>query len=37
MSFLIGVAVGLVIGWNFLAQPASVKGWVESIKTKLGR
>lgn len=33
LTFLAGVAVGLVVGWNFLPQPQWVKnlwGWITS-------
>jgi len=36
MWFLLGLATGLVIGWNFLPQPAWVKDKVEGLKSKLG-
>ena len=32
---LVGIAIGLVIGWNFLPQPAWVKENVDKIKTKI--
>jgi hypothetical protein len=35
--FLIGVAVGLVIGWNFMPQPAFVKNAVDAVRSKLTR
>jgi hypothetical protein len=28
----IGFAAGLIVGWNFLPQPAYIKAWVEKIK-----
>lgn len=31
-ELLIGVAIGLVIGWNFLPQPA----WVKNALSKIG-
>lgn len=31
MWFLFGVAVGLVVGWNFLEQPAFVKRQMEKV------
>lgn len=37
MSFIIGVAVGLVVGWNFFPQPAFVAKKVAEIRTKLGQ
>lgn len=36
MSFLIGTAVGLIVGWNFLPQPAFVADKVAVIRAKLG-
>jgi hypothetical protein len=30
IEFLIGLGVGLVVGWNFLPQPAWVKDWFSS-------
>lgn len=36
MSFILGVAVGLVVGWNFLPQPAFVADKVAQIREKLG-
>ena len=35
MSFIIGVAVGLVVGWNFFPQPAFVAEKVASIRARL--
>lgn len=35
MTFVVGVVVGLVIGWNFLPQPQWVAGLVEQLKAKL--
>ena len=32
---LVGIAIGLVIGWNFLAQPAWVKENLDKIKDKI--
>lgn len=37
MSFIIGVAVGLVVGWNFLPQPAFVADKVAALRAKLGK
>lgn len=36
MWFLLGLAVGLLVGWNFLAQPEWVRDYVEKVRTKLG-
>ena len=36
MGFILGVVVGLVVGWNFLKQPAVVAEWIAKIRTKLG-
>lgn len=35
-SFLLGVAVGLVVGWNFLPQPEFVKNTLTKIRESLG-
>jgi hypothetical protein len=32
MEFLAGVVVGLLVGWNLLAQPAWAKGLVDKVK-----
>lgn len=34
MQFLVGVVIGLVIGWNFLPQPAWVKNLVSKAVDK---
>lgn len=31
LSFFIGIAIGLILGWNFLAQPE----WVKTALTKV--
>lgn len=36
MSFIIGVAVGLVVGWNFFPQPQYVADKVAALRAKLG-
>ena len=36
MSFLFGVVIGLVVGWNFLAQPAFVSDAIAKLKAKFG-
>lgn len=33
-GLIIGFAAGLVVGWNFLAQPASIKAWVDKLTDK---
>lgn len=33
-EFLLGVAVGLVIGWNFLPQPEWVKEKIDKLRSK---
>lgn len=33
-GLIIGFVAGLVVGWNFLAQPAAVKVWVDKIRGK---
>jgi hypothetical protein len=35
LEFVVGLAVGLVVGWNFLKQPTVVSEWVEKAKSKL--
>jgi len=30
-GLIIGFGAGLVVGWNFLKQPASVKAWIDKI------
>lgn len=35
-DFVFGAAVGLVVGWNFLPQPAFVADKVAALKAKLG-
>lgn len=37
MSFIVGVAVGLVVGWNFFPQPAIVAEKVALIRARLTR
>lgn len=34
VTFFIGLAVGLIIGWNFLPQPEWVKNIISNIKNK---
>ena len=36
MTFVLGVVVGLLIGWNFLAQPSWAKRLVDKAKAKVG-
>lgn len=36
MGFILGVVVGLVVGWNFLPQPAFVADLIAKAKAKLG-
>lgn len=36
MEFLIGVVVGLLVGWNFLKQPAIVAEYVAKAKAAIG-
>ncbi len=33
-GLIIGFVSGLVVGWNFLAQPTAVKVWVDKIRGK---
>lgn len=34
-TFLIGAAIGLVVGWNFLPQPAWVLALVAKMRAKV--
>jgi hypothetical protein len=33
--FVLGVAIGLVVGWNFLPQPEWVKEKIDELRSKL--
>ena len=35
-SLLLGIAIGLIIGWNFLPQPEWAKSAVEKVKDFIG-
>jgi hypothetical protein len=35
IGFILGVVVGLVVGWNFLPQPAWAKRSVDSVRNKV--
>ena len=35
MTFLSGLVVGLIVGWNFLPQPQWVKSLVEKVVAKI--
>jgi hypothetical protein len=35
MTFLFGLIVGLIVGWNFLTQPQWVKKLVDKVVTKV--
>lgn len=35
MTFLFGLIVGLIVGWNFLPQPQWVKKLVDKVVTKV--
>ncbi len=35
MEFIVGVIVGLVVGWNFLPQPEWAKNAVDKVWTKV--
>ena len=35
--FLMGLAIGLIVGWNVLPQPAWVERLYFRVKRKLGR
>ncbi len=34
-DFMVGAAVGMVVGWNFLPQPAVVAAWIAALKAKI--
>lgn len=34
ICFFFGIAVGLVVGWNFLPQPEIVKTWIVQLRAK---
>lgn len=34
-TLIIGFAAGLVVGWNFLPQPAAIKAAVDKLVAKL--
>ena len=34
-SFLFGLVVGLIVGWNFLPQPQWVKNFVDKVVAKV--
>ena len=34
MDIIIGFALGLIVGWNFLPQPTFVKGWIDKLRSK---
>jgi hypothetical protein len=34
MAFIIGIAIGLVVGWLFLPCPAVVQAWWDKIRNK---
>ena len=35
MTFLFGLVVGLIVGWNFLPQPQWVKNLVDKVVAKV--
>lgn len=35
VEFLLGVAIGLIVGWNFLKQPVWVAEFVAKVKKKI--
>lgn len=35
IELLIGIAIGLIIGWNFLPQPEWIKQKLDEIRSKL--
>lgn len=35
-TFVVGVVVGLIVGWNFLKQPEWVATQVAKLRAKLG-
>jgi len=34
-SFVLGLVVGLIVGWNFLPQPQWVKNLVDKVVAKI--
>lgn len=36
LTFLLGISVGLLVGWNLLSQPTWVKNGLEKIREKIG-
>ena len=34
MDIIIGFVLGLIVGWNFLPQPTTVKGWIDKLRNK---
>lgn len=34
MDIIIGFALGLIVGWNFLPQPSIIKGWIDKLRGK---
>lgn len=37
MEFIIGLALGLVVGWNVIPQPEFVKTLMDYVVEKLGK
>jgi hypothetical protein len=35
-TLLLGIAIGLIVGWNFLQQPIWAAKMVHDVKAKLG-
>jgi len=31
IEFVLGVVAGMVIGWNFMSQPAFMKRWMDKM------
>jgi hypothetical protein len=34
-GLIVGFGVGLVVGWNFLPQPAFIKTWIAKLTGKV--
>jgi hypothetical protein len=35
ICLLLGITIGLVVGWNFLPQPEIVKNWIAQLRAKV--
>jgi len=36
MGFILGLVIGLVVGWNFFPQPQAVADLIAKAKAKIG-